>query len=209
MVSRRRGARRGRLRGDGKYSLPDLSLPATDSRRDAPGALAELYRGLIRECPSFPHLPTSRAARLLVEKVREQLAPCVSVLGFRVEAVGALRTPETEGLDDSANEAAVLATPHPDIDPRVTLAASICFDTGRTIGTVRFLRSEDVIFRDGRIHLRFWKSHDKGGKSSTVPVSHATAKLVLEQLVRDRTNRWGWLFPGQRAAVPLGGIDST
>lgn len=117
--------------------------------------------------------------------------------------------PETEGLDYSANEAAALATPHPAIDQRVTLAASICCDTGRRIGAVRYLRAEDVILRDGRIHLRFWKSHDKGGKSSTVPVSNATAELILEQLETDRTKRWGWLFPGQRAAVPLGGTDST
>lgn len=117
--------------------------------------------------------------------------------------------PEKEGLDYSANEAAALATPHPDIDPRLTLAASICCDTGRRIGAVRFLRAEDVILRDARIHLRFWKRHDKGNKSSTVPVSHATAELVLEQLERDRTKRWGWLFPGQRSDVPLGGTDST
>jgi integrase len=118
-------------------------------------------------------------------------------------------SPETEGLDFSADEAAALAMPHPDIDWRVTLAASICCDTGRRIGAVRFLSADDVALRDGRLHLRFWKSHDKGGKSATVPVSHATAELVLEALERDRVKRWGWLLPGQCTAVPLGGRDAT
>jgi hypothetical protein len=33
--------------------------------------------------------------------------------------------------------------------------------------------------------------------------------LILAALERDRVQRWGWLFPGQRAAVPLGGRDDT
>ncbi|MDT8342156.1 MAG: site-specific integrase [Longimicrobiales bacterium] len=118
--------------------------------------------------------------------------------------------PDTEGLDYTAEEARALATPAEGVDWRVTLAASIAADTGRRIGAIRFLRTEDVILRaDGRLVLRFAAAHDKSGRTATVPVSSATAELVLAALERDRVQRWGWLLPGQRRGVPLGGMDAT
>jgi integrase len=118
-------------------------------------------------------------------------------------------TPETEGLDYSEAEVEALCTPDNRIDWRVTLAANIAADTGRRIGAIRHLQAADVVLRDGRFWLVFVKATDKGRKSSTVPVSAETSELILSALENDRVQRWGWLFPGQKAETPLGGKDAT
>ena len=122
--------------------------------------------------------------------------------------------PSTDGLEYSAEEVALLCTPGPGVDWRVTLAANIAADVGRRIGAIRRLRCEDVSVGE-RIWLRFRKETDKGRRESTVPVSAETAELILEALKRPEVHAGGWLLPGghegskRRAGVSWGGADAT
>lgn len=107
-------------------------------------------------------------------------------------------SPDTRSLVYTPAEAVRLATPHPDVDWRVTLAASIICDTGRRISAVLQIRLEDLVEIEGRLHIVFRKEFDKGRRSATVPVSAATAAQIAEARELSEVYESGCLIPEGR-----------
>lgn len=107
--------------------------------------------------------------------------------------------PDTQELVYDAGEAILLATPHDDVDWRVTLMASIICDTGRRRNAVLGVSAErDLLLEDDRLHIVFRREYDKGRRSAVVPVSAETHLLVAEALDRPEVIESGWLFPEGR-----------
>lgn len=121
---------------------------------------------------------------------------------FDVNPLKGLRLPEyspdTSGLVYTPAEALKLATPHEDVDWRVTLAASIICDTGRRISAVLQIRTDDVMEDDGRRFIVFRKTFDKRKRSAIMPVSAETAKLIVAALERPEVYESGCLLPEGR-----------
>ncbi|MDI7267495.1 MAG: hypothetical protein QME96_05830 [Myxococcota bacterium] len=112
-------------------------------------------------------------------------------------------TPQTEELVYSAREMMLLATPHPEVDWRVTLASSIIADTGRRISAVLSISAvRDLVLLPvqgaERLHVVYRREWDKGRRGSVVPASAETAQLVAEALERPEVQESGWLFPEGR-----------
>lgn len=106
---------------------------------------------------------------------------------------------DTDGRDYTPEEAILLATPHPDVDWRVTLAASIICDTGRRITAVLSVSAErDLVLAEERLFVVFRSDFDKGRRSAVMAVSADTAVLVAEALERSAVQESGWLFPEGR-----------
>lgn len=79
------------------------------------------------------------------------------------------------------------------------MAASIICDTGRRISAVLAVAWErDMVMVDDRLHIVFRREHDKGRRTSTVPVSGDTQLLIAEALERTDVIASGWLFPEGR-----------
>jgi len=138
---------------------------------------------------------------------------------------------EPEELVYSDAEVSLLCTPRPrakvrdesarygwrweGVDWRVTLACNIAADTGRRIGSIRFLRTAHVTVQPGRMWLTFVGKSDKGRSRGRVPVTDTTAELVLAALERQEVQAAGWLLPGGHedtthgAHTPWGGFDVT
>lgn len=111
--------------------------------------------------------------------------------------------PQTDELVYTAREMMLFATPHFDVDWRVTLASSLIADTGRRISavlTVSAVRDLVLLPVKGvdRLHVVFRKEFDKGRKGSIVPVSAETAQLIADALERSEVEESGWLFPEGR-----------
>lgn len=108
-------------------------------------------------------------------------------------------SPDTQRLVYTPPEAIKLATPHPEVDWRVTLAASIICDTGRRISAVLQINARtDLALVGDRLHIVFRAEFDKGRRSATVPVSRETGLLVAAALERTEVQETDWLFPGGR-----------
>lgn len=106
--------------------------------------------------------------------------------------------PDTRELVYTPQEAMRLATPHPDVDWRVTLTASIICDTGRRIGAVLQIRRDDLVLVEGRLHVVFRAEFDKGRRTATVPVSEATALQIADALELSEVIESGCLIPEGR-----------
>lgn len=125
--------------------------------------------------------------------------------------------PGKPGRIYSPEEIAKLVTPHPEVDWRVTVTASIEYDTGRRTKAIRHLWrglqddpfGEDSDFqvvvvklKDGtlveRLFLHFRAPYDKGKRDMWVPVSEETRGLLLEALERTEVRESGWLLPEGR-----------
>lgn len=106
--------------------------------------------------------------------------------------------PDTTELIYSPEEIRQLVTPHEEVDWRVTLAASIAYDTGRRITAILRLQTDDLVLQNGRLELHFLAEHDKRGVGARVPVSADTALLVAQAVERTEVEDSGWLFPGGR-----------
>ncbi|MDH5761044.1 MAG: hypothetical protein OEZ65_15885 [Gemmatimonadota bacterium] len=108
-------------------------------------------------------------------------------------------TPDTQGKDYTATESMLLATPHPEVDWRVTLTASIICDTGRRISSVLSISTErDLVVIGDRLHVIFRKEYDKGRRGAIVPVSADTHLLIADALDRTEVQESGWLIPEGR-----------
>lgn len=112
-------------------------------------------------------------------------------------------TPQTEELVYSAREMMLFATPHQDVDWRVTLASSVIADTGRRISAVLSISAvRDLVLLPvqgvERLHVIYRREFDKGRRGSVVPVSAETAQLIAEALERPEVQESGWLFPEGR-----------
>lgn len=106
--------------------------------------------------------------------------------------------PDTDHLIYSEEETAALLKPRPEVDWRVTLLANIAADTGRRLGSILSLRSEDVESDGERVFLHFRREYDKGGRGARVPISLPTIALLTEALEHELIQEWGWLFPEGR-----------
>lgn len=107
--------------------------------------------------------------------------------------------PDTQDKVYDARESILLATPHEDVDWRVTLMASIICDTGRRRGAVLSISAErDLVVQDSRLHIIFRREFDKGRRSAVVPVSPDTHLLIAEALERTEVIESGWLIPEGR-----------
>lgn len=129
-------------------------------------------------------------------------------------------TPDHPGKAEriySPEEIQLLVTPHPDIDWRCTLAASIEYDTGRRTKAIRHLwrgTAEDAFGEESdfavlavqlktgeqveRLFLHFRAQYDKANQDRWVPVSDETRALVMDALERPEVTGCGWLFPEGR-----------
>ena len=105
---------------------------------------------------------------------------------------------DTSALIYSEAEVRKLVTSHREVDWRVTLAASIAYDTGRRITAITHLRTEDLVLDGARLHLHFRADWDKRKMAAMVPVSQETALLLAEAVDRTEVEEEGWLFPGGR-----------
>ena len=107
--------------------------------------------------------------------------------------------PDTTGKEYDARESMLLATPHPDVDWRVTLLASIICDTGRRISAVLTVSAvRDLVIHGDRLHILFRRDFDKGKRDALVPVSAETHLLIAAALDRPEVVESGWLIPEGR-----------
>lgn len=106
--------------------------------------------------------------------------------------------PDTDALFYDPKDAALLATPHPEVDWRVTLAASIALDAGRRISAILSLAVEDVVTDGAEVFLRFRPEFDKSKRPALVPISAETAELLARALEEPAVTESGWLIPEGR-----------
>jgi len=104
----------------------------------------------------------------------------------------------------SAKDALLLATPHPDMDWRLTLSANLIVYHGRRIRSITrigarypgFPPESNINFADeGVILIRYHGKSDKGNQNTWLPVIEGTQRLT--EAVCDR--------PELRLPLPLGG----
>jgi integrase len=106
--------------------------------------------------------------------------------------------PDTSALIYTEEEVRRLVATAPGVDWRVTLAASIAYDTGRRITAISHLRLEDLTLEGGRLYLHFRAGTDKRGRGAIVAVSRETALLLADAVERPEVEESGWLIPGGR-----------
>jgi hypothetical protein len=129
---------------------------------------------------------------------------------------------DTKELIYPPEHVGLLIHPHPGVDWRVTLVASIAYDTGRRLSAIRHLwrgTQEDAYAEESdfavlrvkvidpvtgkemeieRMLLHFRPEFDKGDRDQWVPVSEETRALIEEALERDAVRESGWLVPEGR-----------
>lgn len=116
-----------------------------------------------------------------------------------------LQTPDyeqdTSELIYTLDEIRRLATPHPEVDWRLTLAVNLAFDTGRRRRALTRIRAfEDTpeveLEGEGRLATIFRADHDKAGRTGLVVVSRQTEALARNAWKRRAVQHGGWLLPG-------------
>ena len=111
---------------------------------------------------------------------------------------------DTSGLVYSTEEVRRLATPHPEVDWRVTLTANLAWEHGRRVGAISNIRTRnrsagvgsDLRYTEGGwLMVRYGWATDKAKRGKWLPVSLGTQRLIEKALEHPDVIRTGYLIP--------------